>query len=115
MSPRTLRTLAVRPSGTDLAELIREQAAHHGVGERALRLQALLHLPRLADEEGYVTAGPAADELCRCASRMVDSIRGVADWAAEPDPRPAEPSELCVSRADESVAQLLLERFHYLR
>lgn len=46
---------------------------------------------------------------------MVAAIRGVGDWAAEPDPPLAEPSELRVSRADDSLAQLLLERFHYLR
>jgi hypothetical protein len=112
---RTIGTLSVRPRNIDLAALIREQAAQHGVGERPLRLDVLLHLARLADERGCVTADAAANEAARRAERIVASTAGFAHWAATPYPAPTKPSDLRVLRADEALARPLLERFHYLR
>lgn len=110
-----LGTMAVQPSDTDLAALVREQAAEHGVAERALRLQTLLHLPRVADQRGYVTAETAASESTRRAQRIIALTASFAHWVPRPDPMPRKPTELRVVRADETLARPLLERFHYLR
>ncbi|MFP5363455.1 MAG: hypothetical protein ACLGI5_12085 [Thermoleophilia bacterium] len=112
---RTFGTLAVGPSDADLGALVCSRAAEHGVGQRDLRLQALLHLPRLADEDGCVTSNAAAEELARRAEQMLAATAGFAHWAARPTPAPMKPSELRVIRADEALARPLLERFHYLR
>jgi hypothetical protein len=91
-----------------LTAITAEVASSKEVPFRALCLQALLHLPRIADPHGRVPFDAARSETVRVA-RLVP-----------PDPEWASPDESSagdwrVRPMDESGARPILERFHYLR
>lgn len=113
--PLTLDRLRVGPLDQRLKATIVRQAAQHHVEERALRLQALLHLPRIADGTGHVASHAAKEETASLAKGILATTGEFASWAVPPTCVPAAPSELHVQVADESIARPILERFHYLR
>ena len=115
MPLRTLDSLAVGSADADLVAVVHEHAQTHGVGERALRLETLLHLPRLADRDGHVSFDVAVGEVAARSHRLLTAAGPFEAWRAVPAPAPAEPSALDVVTADDTLARPLLERFHYLR
>jgi hypothetical protein len=100
--------LQVTAADPDLTAITAEVASSEKVPFRALHLQALLHLPRIADQNGQVPTEAARDETIGVA-RLVPPD---SEWGW-PEESPA--GEWRVRPVDESVARPILERFHYLR
>jgi hypothetical protein len=103
--PDLLTVAADDPALTAIASEIASSAE---VPYRALHLQALLHLPRIADAAGRVPIAAAHSETARVAALV------------PPNPEWASPSRSAAGRwqvgvVDESIARPILERFHYLR
>jgi hypothetical protein len=73
-----------------------------------LRLQVLLHLPRIADQYGQVPTDAARSETIRVA-RLVPPD---SEWAS---PDESSAGGWRVRAVDEGGARPILERFHYLR
>lgn len=101
----TLRVAAEDPGVIAIAA---EIASSAGVPFTALHLQALLHLPRIADPSGQVAAEAARSETIRVA-RLVPPN---SEWAS---PEGSTAGGWQVRPAGESEARPILERFHYLR
>jgi len=100
--------LQVAPGGR-LAAIVAEVAAGVGVPARPLEMQALLHLPRLADRDGLIPVEDCISEI----HRVVDLVPASSEWVRKspPDPAAARSFDLL----DGELAKYILERFHYLR
>ena len=83
------------------------------VSVRALRLQTLLHLPRLACANSIDVAS-ARREAERLALQLRTRVAPVSDFAAAPPQPPTSVHDLRFAPADEEIARLVEERFHYL-
>jgi hypothetical protein len=79
------------------------------VPARAIELQALMHLPRLARPDGTVESSVATCEVDRLARQMP---RG-PEWLA--NPTAASASELDRGEISEAIVRRICEEFHYLR
>jgi hypothetical protein len=100
--------LHVAAEDAALAAIAADVAATEDVPVRALQLQALLHLPRIADPGGRVSAEAARAEVLRLAPLVPPSPEWTSPkWCATDDWR--------VRVVDDGVARPILERFHYLR
>jgi hypothetical protein len=100
--------LCVKHGEVSLVEIVAEVSRRIGVPFRALELQALMHLPRLADNLGMVDKGDAKNEIERLAREIP----------------PGEAWKQCTARAardlllgpvDEKSSRWICEQFHYLR
>jgi hypothetical protein len=93
-----------------LRRLIARVAAERGVPIRPLELQVLLHLPRIADDNGFVRPDDAASEV----DRAVDLVPPEPEWdrvgRADEHPRHWRLGPL-----DSADAEFITGRFHYLR
>ncbi len=81
---------------------------------RDLLLQALLHLPRIADEDGLVDRTAARfeiDQLLGWRNAELEPLAGLA----EPPAEPIALDQLELSVIDDTTARPILEHFHYLR
>lgn len=76
---------------------------------RPLHLQALLQLPRVADERGFVSI-PVVDALL---TELAEELPVAAEWFV-PD-SPPSPRSLHFCEVDAARAYDVMERFHYLR
>jgi len=90
--------------------MLEENAADHDAARR-LAARVLLHLPRLADENGFLGAEEAESEVQRLAELDVPA----PTWLGEPDRIPRSPLELDLIELETERARLLHQRFHYLR
>lgn len=102
-------TCRVRSDDPALRETVAATAYAAGRPSRALHLQALLQLPRLADERG----GVPLDEATELVVELADGLPPEPAW------RVAGPhqvlSALRFHHVDDAVAADVLSRFHYLR
>jgi hypothetical protein len=105
----------VAASVTEVDQLVAAAGFRDGVGPRALRLQALLHLPRIASLSGTVPAALAAQEIDRLARLSAAEIKPWRQLAAPPRRLPRSPRELTVDPAPSEEARVIQEHFHYLR
>jgi hypothetical protein len=96
-------------------ELVAAAVSRDGVGPRALRLQALLHLPRIASPSGMVPAALAVREIDRLALLLTAEIGPCHQLAAPPRRLPKSPRELKVGPVPSDEARVIQEHFHYLR
>lgn len=96
-----------------LAWAIAKYSQRAGVPDRALRLQALLHLPRLADANGQVGTAGIVGEVARLAARLSQRIAPHREWMRMATDAPQRPQDLSLA-TDDATADVLLERFHYL-
>ena len=103
--------VVVTPDG-DIAALVRRHAPEH-VTPRALELEALLHLPRLAGVDGTVPTDRADTEIERLARRLVEFYEPALDLAQPPPVKP-DIATLEVDAVEEQLARRVTLRFHYL-
>jgi hypothetical protein len=102
-------------AGPPVDELVETVAARTDISPRALRLQTLLHLPRLAATHGRdVDERLAANETERLAGKIAAEAAAFASLAAAPPTIPASPTELGVAPAEASTARAIEEHFHYI-
>lgn len=103
--------LRVQPGAAvaDLARAIAEPA----VAPRALEIEALLHLPRLAGADGGVAWPTAAEEIARLSRRLQALAEPTAELARAPSIAP-ELRNLRFDAVDEEIAATIMRRFHYL-
>jgi hypothetical protein len=87
------------------ARAVENDAARH------LNSRVLLQLPRLADAHGFVSQLDAAREIENLARQEAEP----PTWLSPPEHPPSSPRDLTLIRLDDARAQLLHERFHYLR
>jgi hypothetical protein len=82
-------------------------AASHGTDARTLHLRLLLHLPRLAGEDGVVAAADAEVEAARLVARMPPgaSFLVAAPWDLD---------DLRFSSVEPALARRVCEQLHYL-
>ncbi len=102
-------------SVTDADRLVTAAGSRDGVSSRALRLQALLHLPRIASSSGTVPAPVAAGEIDRLAALLAAETEPWRELAASPRRPPQSPKELEVVPLPSEEARVIQEHFHYLR
>jgi hypothetical protein len=112
------------PAGLSLAEsrcrsptssfgvLVRETALRLGVEPRALAVLALLHFPRVASYEGWVTRWQAEDEV-RISGERLRGEAGAARPYVPVDKFPLR--DLAFEEIDSSCATPVLTSLHYLR
>jgi hypothetical protein len=111
MSDVQQEVLRVAP-GAAVVDLARRHADGH-VSVRALELEALLHLPRLADAAGVVKATVAEHEVARL-SRCLHVLHKPAQRLLRPPAVVPEVSELAFGEVEESLATTVMKRLHYL-
>lgn len=102
----------VAPDSAPLRSLVAAVADRWGVPRRALELQALMHLPRLASSDGFVQAG-ANREI----GALAATLPPMTQWQGPLRgcrTETVQAGDLHFDIVDESVARLLCERFHYL-
>lgn len=90
-----------------LRNVARRSAEASGTLPRAVELQLLLHLPRLASASGLVSASKARSE----ADRLAHRLPLLPDWEVNP---PSALYELSFVEVHDAVARTIDERFHYL-
>lgn len=103
--------LRVAPSAA-LLDLAR-RSANADVSVRALELEALLHLPRLAEAAGVVEVAVAEHEVARL-TRRLHGLQEPARPLLRPPMIVPEVSELTFGKVEESLAATVMKRFHYL-
>lgn len=81
---------------------------------RDLRLQALLHLPRIADSDGTVDLDAAIAEIERLHELRAGELAPLRSLARPPAKQPTL-AELDVSLLEAREARPILDHFHYLR
>lgn len=101
-------SLKVAADDPALTAIVGEVASSKDVPFRALHLQTLLHLPRIADPTGRVPTDAARSET----TRIAPLVPANSEWTS---PVPSAAGGWGVRAIDETVARPILERFHYLR
>jgi hypothetical protein len=104
------RALTIGPRSAEVLELV-ERCSANGDAARSLVARVLLHLPRLADENGQVPAASAHAEVHRLA---VEQAAAPA-WMERPERAPQGATDLEFGEFDAARARVVLEQFHYLR
>jgi hypothetical protein len=105
--------LRASPDDPECLAVIAEAADQRGISPLALRLDALLHLPRVASAEGFVDRQAASDEVRVRADDLSVRWQAVPDLVRPPKWVPASPTELTL-RNDDSLAREILTHLHYL-
>jgi hypothetical protein len=82
--------------------------------EKDLLVQTLLHLPRIADEDGFVDRTHARLEIDQVLRWRTAELEPLAELATPPAKKILL-DELELSVIDEATARPILEHFHYLR
>jgi len=94
--------------------VISEVARAHQTDGLSLRLQLLLHLPRIIDRITSPKSPELKDEAIRLA-QIVSRRRGPYwGWSDAPSRSIVSPRELIFDLASEAEARVIHERFHYL-
>jgi hypothetical protein len=101
-----------RSSESSFNDLVAETAVNVGVTPRALAVRALLHLPRVACQTGWVIRSQAQEELRISAERLRSDVRETSRHV--PRKRFAL-RQLAFEEIDSSRALPLLKSLHYLR
>jgi hypothetical protein len=92
-----------------LTDIVSSMSKRAGVPFRPLELQALLHLPRLADTGGRIEVEVASGEV----ERLAHELPPTESWARRTKARSA--GDLLLGPVDESTARGICEQYHYLR
>jgi hypothetical protein len=102
-------TCLVSPQDSTLLESVDAvaRAAHRPA--RALLLQALLQLPRIADSRGAVSVSAAQSAM----KEFADELPAAEAWLVRDVP--TSPRDLAFRGVHDDVARDVMERFHYLR
>jgi hypothetical protein len=108
---RALEVIQLGP-GPAIAALARRHAGR-GVSPRALEVESLLHLPRLADSTGLVRRAPADAEVARLSRRLHTFYQPVEEVLCPPAVTP-ELSDLRFGVVEEPVAAIVAKHLHYL-
>jgi hypothetical protein len=108
---RTPEIIQLGP-GPAIAALARRHA-ECGVSPRALEVESLLHLPRLADSRGVVTRARADAEVARLSRRLHTLYQPVEELLRPPAVAP-ELSDLRLRVVEERVASTVAKHLHYL-
>lgn len=95
----------------EIEQRIGSEATRSSVRPWPLRLQALMHLPRLADVRGRVVADEAATEIRRLATLLPPSHL----WCGPLANASTSVASLRFGSVAEADARRILEHFHYLR
>jgi hypothetical protein len=98
--------------GSPFRSLVRETARRVGVQPHALAVRVLLHLPRVASQEGWITRREAQRELRISAQGLHDDIRVVSNHVSSKEFRLPD---LIFEEIDASRALPFLKSLHYLR
>jgi hypothetical protein len=98
--------------GSLFRSLVRETARRVGVQPHALSVRVLLHLPRVASQEGWVTRRQAQRELRVSAKGLHDDIRAVSSQVSSKEFRLRD---LIFEEIDAARAAPFLKSLHYLR
>jgi hypothetical protein len=98
--------------GSPFRSLVRETARRVGVQPHALLVRVLLHLPRVASQEGWVTRQQVQRELRISAQGLHADIRAVGSQVS---PREFRLRDLIFEEIEPSRALPFLESLHYLR
>jgi hypothetical protein len=106
-------TLRVDPRDTELVALSSQVSEAEQVPARALHLQLLLHLPRLAGRDGTVAPRAVTDEAVRLARVLSSRYARRPDWSSPPTAL-LQVTDLELRRANVETARIVLENFHYL-
>lgn len=109
MELQTIRglTVSVGPDDEELLALVNAEARAHDRPVRALHLEALLGLPRLADAYGQVDTVLARAAIDGLAARLPDSGRWHVGPAGSVD-------DVRFGALDRESARRITDRFHYL-
>jgi hypothetical protein len=94
--------------------LLNRVAADYRIGSRALRLQVLLHLPRLVSPEAWPSSDTINAEVTRLAQIVADRVEPYRHWLDGPAEEVSTPSSLILEWIPEAIALVFHERFHYL-
>jgi hypothetical protein len=105
--------LHVSPDSEDFSQLVAQVAIAESLSPLALRLEALLHLPRVADAHGAVEWDRANAELQALAADLRNRTLPVQNLATPPRVQIESPRRMTVEESD-VVARTILTRFHYL-
>jgi hypothetical protein len=98
--------------GSPFRSLVRETARRVGVQPQALAVRVLLHLPRVASQEGWVTRSQAQRELRISAHGLDADTRAVSSHVS---PKEFRLRDLIFEEIDASRALPFLKSLHYLR
>jgi len=102
--------IQVAPRSSDLMACVESVARLTGRPRGALHLQALLQLPRIADENGLATAALVEPLLRELAWELPASL----EWSVGTNPD-SSPSSLRFQDVNLDEGRKVMERFHYLR
>jgi hypothetical protein len=105
--------LHVFPDSEHFSRLVAQVAIAESLSPLSLRLEALLHLPRIADADGAVEWEAANSELHTLAGDLRNRTLPLRSLATPPQVQIESPRHLTVDESD-AVAQTILTRFHYL-
>lgn len=108
-----VREIGISPASEELQALIDNAAEEQGVSAFALRLQALLHLPRFADHAGRVEPEDTQHELTELAQLIRERQRFAAELAHAPSEPVNSPRGLRVAE-DPDVCYQIFSHYHYL-
>jgi hypothetical protein len=98
--------------GSSFNALVAKAAHRVDVEPRALAVRALLHLPRVASHEGWMTRREVQRELKDSAERLRRDVRAAGDHVSR---EKFDLCELTFERIESSQALPLLTLLHYLR
>ncbi len=110
----TATLVRVEPGSRELAGMAEHAAERHAVSPRGVLVRLLLHLPRVAEEDGTVEAHVAAEESDRLARELAAATAAYSAWTEPPREPVGGVAALALAPVEEAAAQVVLERFHYL-
>jgi hypothetical protein len=114
MITRRERSTSVAVTTGQVAEMVAASSWRGLPSQRDLLLQALLHLPRLADSDAIIDRADALAEIDRLACWRHDELLPVRHLARAPHDLPAV-REFEVVAIPNDEAATILDHFHYLR
>jgi len=103
----------VRVGPGPVVAALAQRHADLGLSARALEVEALLHLPRLADRTGAVEADAADEEVARLGTRL-RSFHEPVEGLLRPPEAAVSVAELRFGDVGESHAATIMRHLHYL-
>jgi len=103
----------VRVGPGPVVAALAQRHADLGLSARALEVEALLHLPRLADRTGAVEADAADEEVARLGTRL-RSFHEPVEGLLRPPEAAVSVAELRFGDVGESLAATIMRHLHYL-
>jgi hypothetical protein len=95
-----------------MTALVRRHAGPK-LSSRSLEVEALLHLPRLADRTGFMEVGEADEEVARLATRL-RSFHEPVEALLRPPAMAPELADLRFDEVEEPLAAMVMRHLHYL-